>query len=157
MKPVPIMLITMLVLLMMQLQDIRKLIIIFCTAPFGIIGVLLGLVIFNAPMGFLAELGVLALVGIIIRNSIVLMDQIVQHLDSGMDPYESVLESAIVRFRPIMLAAVTTVLGLIPMFPSKFWQSMAVTLSCGLTGATVITLIVMPVLYVTLFNIHKKE
>ncbi|MDD4721833.1 MAG: efflux RND transporter permease subunit [Acidaminococcaceae bacterium] len=157
MKPVPIMLITMLVLLMLQLQDIRKLIILFCTAPFGIIGVLLGLLIFNAPMGFLAELGVLALVGIIIRNSIVLMDQIVQHLDSGMDPYQAVLESAIVRFRPIMLAAITTVLGLIPMFPSKFWQSMAVALSCGLTGATIITLIVMPVMYVTLFNIHKKE
>ena len=157
MKPVPVMLITMLILLMVQLQDIRKLIIIFFTAPFGIIGVLLGLLIFNAPMGFLAELGVLALIGIIIRNSIVLMDQIVQHLDSGMDPYQAVLESAIVRFRPIMLAAVTTVLGLIPMFPSKFWQSMAVTLSCGLTGATIITLIVMPVMYVTLFNIHKKN
>lgn len=156
-KPVPLMLIIMLVLLMLQLQDIRKLIILFCTAPFGIIGVLLGLLTFNAPMGFLAELGVLALIGIIIRNSIVLMDQIVQHLDSGMDPYQAVLESAIVRFRPIMLAALTTVLGLIPMFPSKFWQSMAVTLSCGLTGATVITLIIMPVMYVTLFNIHKKN
>ena len=100
----------------MQLKDVRKMIVIACTAPMGVIGVMIGLLLFGSSLGFLAELGILALTGIIIRNSVVLLDQIDQHLEAGMPPYEAVLESAIVRFRPIMLAALTTVLGLVPMF-----------------------------------------
>lgn len=103
----------------------------------------------------MAELGVLALTGTIIRNSMVLVDQIQQHLDAGMQPFEAVVESAIVRFRPIMLAAFTTVLGLIPMFASQFWNAMAVAIACGLTVATILTLVVLPVLYAIVFKVRK--
>lgn len=152
-KPVPVMLVLMVILLMLQLQDIRKLFVILCTAPLGIIGVIFGLLIFNSTLGFMAELGILALTGIIIRNSVVLLDQIQQHLDAGMRPMEAVVESAIVRFRPIMLAAFTTVLGLIPLFASVFWNAIAVAIAAGLTGATLLTLIVMPVIYSLVFKV----
>ena len=155
-KPVPVMLLVMMILLMLQLKDIRKLFVILCTAPLGLTGVMLGLIIFNAPMGFMAELGTLALTGIIIRNSVVLIDQIDLHLQAGKSPWEAVLESAIVRFRPIMLAALTTILGLIPMFVSPFWNSMAIAIACGLTVATALTLIVMPVIYATVFKITPE-
>ena len=147
------MLVLMAVLLMLQLQDIRKLFVIMCTAPLGIIGVIFGLLIFRSTLGFMAELGILALTGIIIRNSVVLIDQIQQHLDAGMQPLDAVIESAIVRFRPIMLAAFTTVLGLIPLFASVFWNAIAVSIAAGLTGATLLTLIVLPVIYSLVFRI----
>lgn len=156
-KPVPLMLLLIIILIMLQMQDIRKLIVIMLTAPMGIIGVILGLLLFNSTLGFMAELGILALTGTIIRNSMVLVDQIQQHLDGGMEPVQAICESAIVRFRPIMLAAFTTVLGLIPMFASKFWNSMAVAIACGLTGATLLTLIVLPVLYAVIFKIKAKK
>ncbi len=152
-KPVPIMLISMIVLLMLQLQDIRKLLIIVLTVPLGLIGVIWGLLIFDSTLGFMAELGVLALAGIIIRNSVVLIDQIQQHLDAGMTPIQAITESAIVRFRPIMLAAFTTVLGLIPLFASDFWNAIAVAIASGLTGATLLTLIILPVLYAIIYRV----
>lgn len=155
MAPVPAMLLLIMVLIMIQLQDIHKLIAIMLTAPLGIIGVIIGLLIFRAPLGFMAELGIMALTGTIIRNSMVIVDQIDQHLALGMTPLQAVKESAIVRFRPIMLAAFTTILGLIPLFFSEFWNSMAVTIACGLTGATLLTLIVLPVLYAIIFRIKK--
>ena len=154
-KPVPVMIILMTILLMLELQDVRKLFIIFCTVPLGIIGVVWGLLLFNSTMGIMAELGVLALAGIIIRNSVVLIDQIKQHLEPGMAPIEAIKESAIVRFRPIMLAAFTTVLGLVPLFFSDFWNSMAVTIAAGLTGATLLTLVILPVLYAIIFKIKN--
>ncbi len=154
-KPVPIMIILMAILLMLELQDIRKLFIIICTVPLGIIGVVWGLLFFNSSMGMMTQIGILALAGIIIRNSVVLIDQIRQHLEAGMTPIEAITESAIVRFRPIMLAAFTTVLGLIPLFFSDFWNSMAVTIAAGLTGATLLTLVVLPVLYAIVFKIKN--
>ena len=154
-KPVPIMILLMTILLMLELQDIRKLFIIICTVPLGIIGVVWGLLFFNSSMGMMAQIGTLALGGIIIRNSVVLIDQIKQHLDAGMSPIDAITESAIVRFRPIMLAAFTTVLGLIPLFFSDFWNSMAVTIAAGLTGATLLTLVVLPVLYAIIFKIKN--
>lgn len=154
-KPVPIMILLMTILLMLELQDVRKLFIIICTVPLGIIGVVWGLLFFNSSMGMMAQIGTLALGGIIIRNSVVLIDQIKQHLEAGMSPIEAITESAIVRFRPIMLAAFTTVLGLIPLFFSDFWNSMAVTIAAGLTGATLLTLVVLPVLYAIIFKIKN--
>ena len=103
MKPIPLMLLLIVVLIMLQMQDIRKLLVIMLTAPMGIIGVIFGLLLFNSALGFMAELGILALTGTIIRNSMVLVDQIQQHLDAGMEPAKAITESAIVRFRPIML------------------------------------------------------
>ena len=156
MKPIPLMLLLIVVLIMLQMQDIRKLLVIMLTAPMGIIGVIFGLLLFNSALGFMAELGILALTGTIIRNSMVLVDQIQQHLDTGMEPAKAITESAIVRFRPIMLAAFTTVLGLIPMFASQFWNAMAVAIACGLTGATLLTLVVLPVLYAIVFKVKAE-
>ena len=99
----------------------------------------------------------LALTGTIIRNSTVLVDQIDQHLAEGMTPYKAVTESVIVRFRPILLTALTTVLGLIPMFPSAFWRGLAVSMACGLTGAAVITLVILPVLYCIIFKVPNED
>lgn len=152
-KPVPAMILFIVVLLMLQMQDVRKLAIVLITAPLGVIGVILGLLFFNSTLGFMSELGILALTGTIIRNSMVLVDQIQQHLDKGMTPLEAVTESAIVRFRPIMLAAFTTILGLIPLFFSNFWNPMAVAIACGLTGATLLTLVVLPVLYAIVYKV----
>lgn len=152
-KPVPLMLVLIMVLIMLQLQDVRKLLVIMLTAPMGIIGVIVGLLLFNSSLGFMAELGILALTGTIIRNSMVIVDQIQQHVDSGMQLRQAIVESAIVRFRPIMLAAFTTILGLIPMFTSQFWNAMAVSIACGLTAATLLTLIVLPVLYAIVFRV----
>lgn len=154
---VPLMVGIMLILLMIQLQDFKRLIVVLLTAPLGMIGVTLGLLLFHLPVSILAKVAVLALTGIIIRNSIVLLDQIEIHKAQGLSDWDSVLESAIVRFRPIMLAAFTTVLGLIPMFPSVFWQSMVVALASGLTIATFLTLIVLPVFYATIFGIHEDK
>ena len=152
-KPVPLMLVLIMVLIMLQLQDVRKLLVIMLTAPMGIIGVIVGLLLFNSSLGFMAELGILALTGTIIRNSMVIVDQIQQHVDSGMQLRQAIVESAIVRFRPIMLAAFTTILGLIPMFTSQFWNAMAVSIACGLTAATLLTLVVLTVLYAIRFRV----
>ncbi|MEE3381038.1 MAG: efflux RND transporter permease subunit [Succiniclasticum sp.] len=157
MKPVPAMLVIMLVLLMIMLKDVRKLFVVVCTAPLGLIGVILGLFLFNTPLSVMAEIGALALVGTIIRNSTVLVDQIDQHLADGMTPYQAVVSSVIVRFRPIMLTALTTVLGLIPMFPSDFWRGLAIAMAAGLTVATMITLVIMPVLYCMVFHIPNEN
>ena len=155
MKPVPIMILLIMILIMIQLQDVRKLLVIMLTAPMGIIGVIFGLLLFNSTLGFMAELGILALTGTIIRNSMVIVDQIQQHVDNGMELRQAIVESAIVRFRPIMLAAFTTILGLIPMFASQFWNAMAVAIACGLTGATLLTLVVLPVLYAIVFRVES--
>ena len=155
--PVPAMLVIMLVLLMILLKDIRKMIVVLSTAPLGLIGVVAGLFIFNTPLSLMAEIGALALIGTIIRNSTVLVDQIDQHLAEGMTPAKAVTESVIVRFRPIMLTALTTVLGLIPMFPSAFWRGLAVGMACGLTGATMITLVVLPVIYCITFQVKNDD
>lgn len=155
--PVPAMLVIMLVLLMLMLKDIKKLFVVICTAPLGIIGVILGLFLFNTPLGIMAEIGALALIGTIIRNATVLVDQIDQHLAQGMAPLHAVKESVVVRFRPIMLTALTTVLGLIPMFPNDFWRGLAIAIACGLMLATLITLIFMPTLYCMVFNIKNEE
>ena len=155
--PVPAMLVIMLVLLMIMLKDVKKVIVVVCTAPLGIVGVILGLFLFNTPLGIMAEVGALALIGTIIRNSTVLVDQIDQHLAQGMPRLQAVTESVIVRFRPIMLTALTTVLGLIPMFPSDFWRGLAIAISCGLIVATLITLVVLPVIYCRMFNVKNEE
>ena len=156
-SPVPMMLVIMLVLLMLMLKDVKKLTVVICTAPLGLIGVIWGLFLFNTPLGIMAEIGALALIGTIIRNTTVLIDQIDQHLAQGMTPLQAVKESVVVRFRPIMLTALTTVLGLLPMFPSDFWRGLAIAISCGLTAATLITLLVMPTLYCLVFQIPNEE
>ena len=142
---------------MLQMQDLRQMFCVLCTAPLCIAGIALGLLLFNAPMGIMAEIGSFALIGTVIRNSMVILDQIHLHMADGMDARTAVLESAIVRFRPIMLAALTTIFGLIPMFASPFWNAMAVAMACGLTGATALTLLFLPTLYAIVFKIPEPR
>ena len=157
MNPMPVVFVIMLILMMLQIQDMRKMFCVLCTAPLGIAGIALGLLLFNAPMGIMAEIGSFALVGTIIRNAMLIMDQIHMHMDDGKDPRTAVVESAIVRFRPIMLAALTTIFGLIPMFASPFWNAMAIAMACGLTGATALTLLFFPTLYAIVFKIPNEK
>lgn len=155
MGPMPGMLVLMLILIMFQMQDVRKLFVILCTAPLCICGISIGLLLFDAPMGVMAEVGSFALIGTVIRNSMVIIQQIDLHKEQGMDDLEAVIEASIVRFRPIMLAALTTILGLIPMFASPFWNAMAIAMACGLTAATALTLLFLPTLYAIVFKVPK--
>lgn len=146
-EPVPAMLVIIMILLMFQLQSISKMILTLLTAPLGIIGVSLGLFLTGRPMGFVAQLGVLALAGIIMRNSVILMDQIDQHRAAGEVLWEAIINSAVTRFRPIMLTAAAAILGMIPLMSSVFWGPMAVAIAAGLFVATLLTLLVLPVMY----------
>ena len=136
-------------LLMFQLQNSKAMILTLLTAPLGIIGVIFGLVVLSKPLGFVAELGVIALFGMIIRNSVILIDQIQQHLSSGENLHDAIIDSAILRFRPIMLTAAAAILGMLPLMTSIFWGPMAVAISGGLLIATILTLLVLPVMYET--------
>ncbi len=154
--PLPFIAVIIIVLLMLELKDLRKIAVIIATVPLGLVGVILGLLLCGSKLGFMAQLGILALIGTVIRNGVVLVDQIDQHLRAGQEPAVAVMEASVVRFRPIMLAAFTTVLGLAPMFPSQFWNAMAVAISFGLTCATLLTLVVLPVLYSLAFGIKLR-
>lgn len=138
---------------MFQLQKISLMILTVLTAPLGIIGVSLSLLLTQRPIGFVAELGILALSGMIIRNSVILIDQIEQHIASGAAPWNAIIDSAILRFRPIMLTAAAAILGMIPLMSSTFWGPMAMAIAGGLLGATVLTLLVLPTMYAGWFKV----
>lgn len=147
----PLVVFVIMTLLMFQLQDVKAMLLTLLTAPLGIIGVIFALIILDKPLGFLAELGVIALSGMIIRNSVILIDQIQQHLTVGEEPFDAIIDSAILRFRPIMLTAAAAVLGMLPLMTSVFWAPMAVTIAGGLLVATVLTLLVLPVMYASVY------
>ena len=146
-EPIPFMIIAIMILLMIQLQNIPKMILTLLTAPLGIIGVAVGLVFTNSPMGFVVQLGILALAGIIMRNTIILMDQIDQLLETGETLWDAIINATIIRLRPILLTAAAAILGMLPLVSSIFWGPMAVAIAAGLMGATVLTLVVLPVMY----------
>jgi multidrug efflux pump subunit AcrB len=125
------------------------------TAPLGIIGVSVGLLIMGRPMGFVVQLGILALAGIIMRNSVILIDQIDQQLAKGESSWDAIINATVARFRPIMLTAAAAILGMIPLFFSLFWGPMAVAIAAGLFGATILTLIVLPTMYAAWFKVHQ--
>lgn len=136
--PVPIMIFLILMILMFELDKIPLMVIAGITGPLGLIGAILSLFLTRQPMGFVSIVGMLALSGMVVRNSIILLDQIRQHLADGKKPYDAVIESAALRFRPIMLSSVTDVLGFVPLIPSPFWRPLAVSFIGGLLLATVI-------------------
>lgn len=156
-KPIPVMILVILTILMFQLRDIQLVIMTVLTAPLGIIGVSFGMLIFDKPIGFVAVLGILALFGMIIRNSIILIDQIKKHMASGEDPWNAIIDSAVLRFRPIMLTAAAAILGMMPLVPSNFWGPMAIAISCGLVVATVLTLLILPTMYATWFKVKPDS
>ena len=127
------------------------------TAPLGIIGVSWGMLITDSALGFVAVLGILALSGMIIRNSVILIDQIDKHLADGEKPWDAVVDSAILRFRPIMLTAAAAILGMVPLMASTFWGPMATAIASGLFVATVLTLLVLPTMYVAAYHINRDD
>ena len=153
----PLMLLAVTTLLMLQLQSFSRTVLVLLTAPLGIIGVAAALLIGNQPFGFVAMLGVIALAGMIMRNSVILVDQIRQDVESGLHPWDAVIESTVRRFRPIVLTAAAAVLGMIPLWRSTFYGPMAVAITGGLLVATILTLLFVPALYAAWFRVHKPE
>lgn len=151
--PMPIMLFVIMTILMFQLKRIALMVMALLTAPLGLIGVVLALNITRTPLGFMAILGIIALSGMIIRNSIILLDQIEIHKAEGQEPREAIINSATLRFRPIMLTAIAAILGMIPLMGSVFWSPLAIAFSGGLLVATILTLIVLPVMYASWYKV----
>ena len=152
---VPLMLVGVFTLLMLQLQSFSKTAIVVLTAPLGMIGVVAALLAFRAPMGFVAQLGIIALFGMIMRNSVILVDQIRQDIDAGHDPWTAIRESAVRRFRPIMLTAAAAVLAMIPLTRSELWGPMAMAIMGGLIVATVLTVMFVPALYAAWYRVGR--
>src|SRR5499427_2379994 len=152
---VPLMLFLMITFLMIQLQSFNRLFLVLSVVPMGLIGIVAALLLFHQPLGFVAILGILSLLGMIARNAVILIEQIDFELARGLDPWNAVVEASVSRFRPIMLTAISTVLGLIPIAVTIFWGPMAVAVMGGLLVATVLTLIFLPALYVAWFRIKE--
>ena len=151
----PLMLITVLTLLMIQLQSIQKTIMVLLTSPLGLIGVAFILLTWNVPFGFVANLGVIALFGMIMRNSVILVDQIEQDIKAGHPQWNAIVDATVRRFRPIVLTALAAVLAMIPLSRSNFWGPMAVAIMGGLISATILTLLFVPALYAAWFRVKK--
>ena len=147
-------------LLIIQFNSFRKMIMVYCTIPLAIIGVVIGLLVFQEPFGFMPFLGVIALAGIIINNAIVLIDrmEIEQNVLNRKED-DSVITACLQRFRPILLATFTTVLGLIPLYLTggEMWEGMAVSIMIGLLFGTVITLFFIPTFYSVLYKVNYKS
>jgi multidrug efflux pump len=152
---VPLMLFITFTLLMLQLRSFSRAMLVFLTGPLGIIGATLTLLVLDRPMGFVAMLGIIALNGMIIRNSVILVDQIEQDIARGVDPWRAIVDSAVRRFRPIMLTAAAAVLAMIPLTSSAFWGPMAVAIMGGLIIATALTLLSLPAMYAAWFRIRR--
>jgi multidrug efflux pump len=144
---IPVMALVMLLVLMIQLQSVQKLLLVIMTAPLGLIGVAFALLLTNQPFGFVAMLGTFALIGMIIRNSVVLIAQIKDNEDTGMERARAIVEATMHRLRPILLTAAAAILGLIPIANDVFWGPMAFAMMGGLLIATVLTLVFLPALY----------
>jgi len=151
----PVMLITILTILMLQLQSFSQMFMVFLTAPLGLIGVVAALLLFNAPLGFVAILGITALSGMIMRNSVILVDQVQAEIAAGRDTWNAVVEAAVHRTRPVVLTATATVLAMIPLTRSVFWGPMAIAIMGGLTVATFLTIFFLPALYAAWFKVAR--
>jgi multidrug efflux pump len=143
----PVMIAAMLTLLMVQLQNISRLVLVFLTAPLGIIGASLALNVADRPFGFVALLGLIALAGMIMRNAVILVDQIEADVEQGLTRREAIVEATVRRARPVILTALAAILAMIPLSHSAFWGPMAVTIMGGLFVATFLTLLFLPSLY----------
>ncbi|MGA4322836.1 efflux RND transporter permease subunit [Ectopseudomonas hydrolytica] len=154
---VPLFIVVVLTLLMLQLKSFSRSAMVFLTAPLGLIGVTLFLLIFRQPFGFVAMLGTIALAGMIMRNSVILVDQIEQDIEAGLDRWHAIIEATVRRFRPIVLTALASVLAMIPLSRSVFFGPMAVAIMGGLVVATALTLLFLPALYAAWFRVKEQE
>src|SRR6202043_3585666 len=153
----PIMAIVVLTFLMIQLQSFSRVLMVVLTAPLGLIGVVLALLLFHMAFGFVAMLGTIAMFGIIMRNSVILVDQIEKDIATGHNRVEAITGATVRRFRPITLTAAAAVLALIPLLRSNFFGPMATALMGGITVATVLTVFYLPALYALWFRVSRDE
>ena len=156
-KGAPLFLVVVLTLLILQLQSFSRVFLVLLTAPLGLIGVTIALLLFDKPFGFVAMLGTIALSGMIMRNSVILVDQIDQDKASGLPAWQAIVESTIRRFRPIVLTAAAAILAMIPLTRSVFFGPMAVAIMGGLAIATVLTVLFLPALYAAWFRVKVPE
>ncbi len=154
---VPLVIFIIFTLLMLQLHSFSRALLVFLTGPLGIAGAAIALLVLQRPFGFVAQLGVIALFGMIIRNSVILIDQIEHDIADGAAPWDAIVESAVRRFRPIILTAAAAVLAMIPLSRSVFWGPMAVAIMGGLIVATALTLLFLPALYAVWFRVKKPQ
>jgi multidrug efflux pump len=154
---VPVTILIMVTLLMIQLQSFSRVFLVLAVVPMGLIGVVGALLLFNRALGFVAILGVLSLSGMIARNAVILIEQIEAERKEGTDAWNAVIKGALSRFRPIVLTAISTVLGMIPIASTIFWGPMAFAIMGGLLAATVLTLIFLPALYIACFRIKEPR
>lgn len=153
-KNFPLAVILMIAILILLFKDYKKPLIIFCCIPLILVGVVFGVLISGKAFGFVAIVGVLGLIGMMIKNGIVLMDEIQLQLSGGTEPVEALLNSSSSRFRPVMMASLTTILGMIPLLSDDMFGSLAVTIMGGLLVGTLITLLFIPILYAVFFRIR---
>ena len=156
-KDATLFLVAVLTLLILQLQSFSRVFLVMLTAPLGIIGVTIRLLVFDKAFGFVAMLGTIALSGMIMRNSVILVDQIGQDRATGIAPWQAVVESTIRRFRPIVLTVAAAILALIPLTWSVFFGPMAVAIMGGLAVATLLTVLFLPALYAAWFRVKMPE
>jgi multidrug efflux pump subunit AcrB len=154
---VPLMIALMLLAMMVMLVSFRRMVMVVAILPLGLIGVVASLLVFNRPLGFVAILGILALIGMIAKNALILIVSIEEERASGLAVRDAVVTCATNRFRPMMLAAMSTVLGLLPIAPTVFWGPMAFAIMGGLLVATVLTLVFLPTLYMTVFGGERGD
>jgi acrB/D/F family transporter len=152
---IPLAVILMIAILIMLFKDFKKPVIIFCCLPLAAIGIVLGMLISGKEFGFVAIVGALGLIGMMIKNGVVLLDEIGLQIASGKDQTQALLDSSSSRFRPVMMASLTTILGMVPLLGDDMFGSMAVTIMGGLLVGTVITLVFIPVLYAVFFKDKK--
>ena len=153
----PLTFIIMIFIVLVLFNSLRQTFIIVLCLPLALVGVTLGLLSSGAPFSFFAMLGILSLIGMMIKNGIVLIQEIDEEILSGKDPYDAIIDSGVSRFRPVLMAAMTTVLGMIPLLWDVMFNSMAITIMCGLTFATALTLLFVPVLYCIFFKIPSPQ
>ena len=156
-ETMPLILLIILTLLMIQLQSFSLTFMVLATAPLGLIGAIFALYIANRPLGFVAQLGIIAMAGIIMRNTVILIDQIRQDRDRGLNLWQAIIESTVRRFRPIVLTAIAAVLALVPLATDAFWGPMAIAMMGGLTIATVLTIFFLPTFYALCFGARPEE
>ncbi|MBR2476136.1 MAG: efflux RND transporter permease subunit, partial [Bacteroidaceae bacterium] len=143
-------------ILLLLFNSWKKVILILICFPFVFCGIVAALLLSNQPMTFMAIIGMLGLVGMMVKNSIVLVDEINRlQVEEGAEPYKAVVEATVSRVRPVLMASLTTIVGMIPLIGDPMYSSMAITIMGGLTFGTIITLILLPIFYVVLFRIKK--
>jgi multidrug efflux pump len=156
MAVMPLMVLGVITLLMVQLQSMSRTAMVLLTAPLGLIGVTLALLMFQAPFGFVANLGVIALMGMILRNSVILVDQIEQDEQAGKSRWDAIVGSTVRRFRPIVLTAAAAILAMIPLTRQVFWGPMAMAIMGGLVVATALTCLFLPALYAAWYRVKEE-